>query len=193
MKDERFGFAKSAASQREREGFYWLGCCYEYGDGCKKDLEKAVEWYLVAAQLGCVWSMRKLGEPLDESDPQKWVWWGRAAVLEESAWFLNRFSAVVLKFNSGSGNGASVFQIGKALNGHVSVEKRTIFGKEWSFDDRISPANSAISFYKVQIAACRGAVDAWSHVGIRFGVVKDIRVLIGTLVWETRDLALYKV
>jgi hypothetical protein len=37
------------------------------------------------------------------------------------------FSGPVQKFNSGSGNGAEVFQIGKALNGHVTVENRTIF------------------------------------------------------------------
>jgi hypothetical protein len=86
-----------------------------------------------------------------------------------------------------------VFQIGQALNGHVSVEKRTIFGRSDSFDNRVGPANSAISFYKAQLASCRVAVDMWSHVGIRCRVVKDIRILIGNLVWETRDLALYKV
>ena len=87
----------------------------------------------------------------------------------------------------------AVVQIGKALNGHVSVEKRTIFGDDDDFDNLIGPANTAISFNKSQLAACRLAVDAWSHVGIRCGVVKDIRVLIGKLVWETRDLALYEI
>jgi hypothetical protein len=91
------------------------------------------------------------------------------------------------------GNGAVVFQIGRALNGQISVEERIIFGHIPGFDNLIGPANSAISFYKSQLAACRRAVDIWSHVGLRCGVVKDVRVLIGKLVWETRDLALYKV
>ena len=58
----------------------------------------------------------------------------------------------------------------------------------------IPPAiQNAVSFYKSQLSACRGAVDTWSHVGIRFGVVKDIRVFIGKMIWETRDLALFDV
>jgi hypothetical protein len=79
------------------------------------------------------------------------------------------------------------------LNGHVNAETRTIFGTGRYFGSCIGPANSAISFYKAQVASCRRAVDAWSHVGIRCSVVKDIRVLIGKFVWDTRDLALYKV
>jgi TPR repeat protein len=193
IEEERLRFAKSAASQRERDGFFWLGHCYEFCFGCDKDLGKARECHLIAAQLGCVWSMSELGRLFDESDPQRWFWCGRAAVIGLADSFLDSFSGVVDKFNSGSGNGDVVFQIGKALNGHVSAERRELFSYGYMFDDLIGPASSAISFHKSQLAACRRAVDMWSHVGIRCGVVKDIRVLIGKLVWETRDLALYKV
>jgi hypothetical protein len=188
--EEMLLFANSAVSQRERDGFCWLGWCYEVGDGYEEDLDKAREFRLIAAQLGQVWSMNALGELLDDWDPQRWLWWNRAAVLGCSDCFLINFAAVVENFDSGS---AVVFLIGRALNGHVNVEKRTIFGKEDDFDNLFGPANSAISFYKSQLSSCRLAVDAWSHVSIRCGVVKDIRVLIGKLVWETRDLALYKV
>jgi hypothetical protein len=103
--------------------------------------------------------------------------------------FFGYFSDSVETLNSGSGNGAVVFQIGRMLNGNVDVEKEEKFGKNHCL---IGPANSAISFYESQLTSCGRAVDAWSHVGIRCGVVKDIRVLIGKLVWESRDLALYK-
>jgi hypothetical protein len=189
--EEKFDFAKSAAGQLERNGFYWLGWSYERGSGCEKDLEKARECFLAAAQLGHVSSMGCLARLLEKSYPRQWFWWGRAAVLGDPNPFLCEFCGPVQEFNSGSGNGAVVFQIGKAMNGHV--EKRTIFGRPYNFDKWIGPANSAISFYKSQLVGCRLAVDAWSHVGIRFSVVKDIRVLIGKLIWETRDLALYKV
>jgi hypothetical protein len=129
---------------------------------------------------------------LNESDPLRWYWLGQAAKLKESRFLLN-FAKQVQELNSGSNNAAVVFMIGKALSGHVSVEEETIFGERHDFDNRICSANTAISFYKSQLAACRCAVDVWSHVGIRCSVVKDIRVLIGKIVWETRDLALYKV
>jgi hypothetical protein len=192
--EEKFRFAKSAASQREREGFFWLGFCHQFGRGCEPDLEIAKKLHLIAVQLGSVLSMCCLGRMFDESDPRWWFWLGRAVVLGfPDASFLGNFSARVQPFNSGSGNGSVLFQIGKALNGHISVESRTIFNLGLEFDDLIGPANTAISFYKSQVAACRRAVDAWSHVGIQRGVVKDIRILISKLVWETRDLALYKV
>jgi hypothetical protein len=191
--EERFRMANSAASERDREGIFWLGYCCQIGDGCEKDLDKARECYLVAAQLGLVLSMNALGFLLDESDPQRWFQWCRAAVLGDPNTFLADFSAQVEKFNSGSGNSSVMFQIGRALNGHVNVEERTIFGNKYVFDNHIVPANSSISIYKAQLAACRRAVNAWSHVGIHCGVVKDIRVFIGKLVWETRDLALYKI
>jgi TPR repeat protein len=65
--EEMFRFAKFAASQRERDGFYHLAWCYEYGGGCEKDLEKAREFHLISAHLGSVWSMNALGLLLDKS------------------------------------------------------------------------------------------------------------------------------
>ena len=155
-------------------GFYWLEFCYQTARVCEKDLRKARDFYLIAGQLGLVVSMSTLGGLLDESGPQRWIWWGRAAVRGFWSCFLNYFSKPVQKFNSGSENGAVVFQIGRVLNTAVDAHQTAIF------------------FYKLQLSACRLAVDTWSHVGIQCGVVKDIRVLIGKLVWESRDLALYK-
>jgi hypothetical protein len=132
-------------------------------------------------------------EVLDESDPQRWVLWGRVAVLGDPGLFLTYFSGVVEKFKFGYGNADVVFQIGKALSGHVSVEKRTIFGWGNDFDNRIGPANSAVSFYKSQLAVCRLAVDAWSLCCLRLNVNKDFRVFMGKIIWESRDLALFYV
>jgi hypothetical protein len=158
-------------------------------------LERARECFLIGAQLGFVSSMKTLGRLLDESDPQRWFWWGRAAVLGHPNSFLYHFSNPVPEFNSGVGNGSVVFQIGKALNGHINVEKRAIFNNGYKFagykfENRIGPANFAVLFYAQCVVCCR-AVDAWSICAARIGVVKDIRVLIGKLVWKTRDLALF--
>jgi hypothetical protein len=191
--EEKFRFATLAAAQRERDGFFQLGRCFNHSLGCEKNEDKARENYLIAAELGHVFAMTQVGICFDESDPRRWLWWGRAAKLGTPNWFLNYFSTPVQQFESGTGNAAVVFQIGRALNENVDVEKRTIFGKKGKFDVLIGPANSAISFYKSQLSACCRAVNAWSHVGIRWNVVKDIRVLIGKMIWETRDLALFDV
>jgi hypothetical protein len=179
---EQFRFASLSASQRERDGFFSLGFCFKYGHGCVENLDKARENFAIAAELDCVYAMSCFGDLLEESDSLRWFWWGQAANLGESFHFVAEFAKQVHEFESGSGNAAVVFLIGRTLNVNVDVDKRTIFGANDRFDDRIGHSNSAISFYKSQLSACRCAVDAWSHVGLRFNVVKDIRVLIGKLV-----------
>ncbi len=50
-KEEAFRLGQLAASQHERDGFYFLGFCFRYGIGCEKDLNLAKENYLNAAEL----------------------------------------------------------------------------------------------------------------------------------------------
>lgn len=42
-----FTFASRAAAQGERDGFYFLGLCYQNAYGCEKDLDKAKENFLL--------------------------------------------------------------------------------------------------------------------------------------------------
>jgi hypothetical protein len=191
--EESFRLATLAALQRERDGFYSLGCCFNFGRGCERSEDKAKENFLIAAELGLVTAMFWFGDLLEESDHLCWFWWAQAAKLGEPSYFLRNVAKQVQEFESGSNNAAAVFQIGRALNGNVDVDKRRIFGRNNDFDDLIGAANTAISFCKAQLSACRRAVDAWSHVGLRFKVVKDIRALIGNMIWEMRESALFDV
>jgi hypothetical protein len=190
---EELRFSTLAASQRERGGFSGLGCCFREGRGCEKNKNKARENYLIAAELGHVGSMSFAGVLLGRSDPLCWFWSGQAAKLGHLSDFLLNFAGQVQKLESGSGNAASVFQIGRTLNGNVDVEERTIFGNDYDFNNLIGPANSAISFYKAQLSACRRAIDEWSLCALRLNIYKDLRVLMGKMIWESRDLALFNV
>jgi hypothetical protein len=132
----------------------------------------------------------ELGSSLDESDPQRLRWWGRAAALGDSSEFLDCFAEQVESFNFGSGSAAVMFAIGQALQGHVNEQAGRIFNKNRS--SLISPAKQAIAFYEAQIKATKGAMHAWTQVGIRWKVVKDVRKLIAKLIWDSREEALYK-
>jgi TPR repeat protein len=188
--EERFKFAQLSAAQGERDGFYWLGICFDRGEGCVKDLDKAKQNFLSAINLGHCWSLVKLGQMHDESDPQRWRLLGRAA--GQGAWrgFLSSFAKQVESFNSGAGNAAVMLAIGKSLCGHV--EKRTIFNCGRSFESLVGPAKQAIAFYDSQIKATKDAMHAWTQVGIKLNVVKDVRKLIAKLIWDSREEALYK-
>lgn len=74
----------------------------------------------------------------------------------------------------------------------MNEQARTIFNQGWDFDSRIGPAKQAISFCEAQIKAAKDAMRAWTLVGVKLKVVKDVRKLIAKLIWDARDEALYK-
>jgi hypothetical protein len=155
--EEMFRLATLAASQSDREGTYYLGfCLFEFGyHGCEKNLEMAKESYLITAELGGVYAMERFGALIQESDPLRWFWWGQAAKRGRASSLLQNFAEQLSQFESGSRYDSVIFLIGRALNGHVSVEESTIFGENYNFDNLIGPTNTAISFHKSQLSACR--------------------------------------
>lgn len=188
---EKFKFAQLSAAQGERDGLTLLGCCVCDGFGCEKNLDKSKEILLLAIKLGDVFAMIELGYVLENSDPRRWRWWGQAAALGNSWTFLSTFIAHVELLNSHSVSAAVVFAIGQSLHGHVNEEARRIFNSSALFKTRIGPAKQAIAFYEAQLNACRKAVDEWTKVAIRFGIYKDMRILVAQYIWSTRDEALY--
>jgi hypothetical protein len=181
---------EKAAAQGERDGFHYLGRCYRDGFGCEQDMERAKENYFVAAELGHVLAMGGFGAFLDKDDPERFVWFGRAAANGSSACFMNEMSDQIRNFNRG-GHVKVVFVIGRALKGHIDNQRRTIFGNRYKFDARIGPANQALHFYEFQLQSYRKAVDSWTLVGLRNEVVKDIRKMIGKMIWNAREEAAY--
>lgn len=80
----------------------------------------------------------------------------------------------------------SMFLTGSLLDGQIDVERRTILGSVYGFDQCYVAAEEAVRFFRKQCQAAREAIDAWTLVGIRLKVMKDIRVLIGRMVWKVR-------
>ncbi len=192
-KEEAFRLARAAASKHERDGFYWLGYFFRSGLGCEKDLNLAKKNILIAAELGHVWAALDYGHLLDESDPARWLWLGRAALRGWRISFLDHFAKQVNQFFSGAGNAIVVFLIGRALKGNIVMEKMEIFGANYYFESLIGPANQAVSFYSSQIKSASLAVDTWALVATRLHLIKDMRIYIGKLIWEARFEANYKI
>ena len=112
---------------------------------------------------------------------------GRAALRGLPGTFLFYFAEQVEKFFSGSGNATVVCLIGRTLKGSIDVERKQIFGRDYSdFDSLIRPATQAVSFYDSQIKSARLAVDTWTLVATRLHVIKDMRIYIGKMIWEAR-------
>jgi hypothetical protein len=187
-------FSEQSTAHGERLGICLLGSCYEYGYGCEKDLPRAKENYLRAADLGDVWAMSRVAFLSQLNTSECWVWHGRAARLGWAFPFFTHFEGQVLNLSCGNlkASGA-VFAIGEALKGHVDVEKGTIFSESQRFKGRQDAAVEAVKFFDAQCKATVKAIDAWTIVGIRIGVVKDVRKLISLIVWNARQEANYVV
>jgi hypothetical protein len=192
--DERFEWAEKSASQGERDGFFELGCS-QRGTFAEVDSAKVEDCLLIASELGHLEAISFVGWMLDENDPQRFFWFGRAAVCSgDAAPFVREFSAQISDFMSGTGHANVVFAIGRALKGHVDNEERTFFGRKYSpnsFAANVERANHALSFYEFQLQSYRKAVDYWTLVALRNSVVKDIRKMIGKIIWNAREEAKY--
>jgi hypothetical protein len=189
--EQRFEWDEKSGVLGERDGFCYLGNCYQFGKWCEKDLERARENYLVAAQLQHVHAMVCLSDLLDKDDPQRSVWLGRAAVNGDSYSFLNEMSVQVRNISYGTGCASVVFVIGRALKGHINNEKGAIFGNRSRFDARIGPANQALNFYNFQLQSYRKVIDIWTVIALRNRVVRDIRKMIGKMIKDAREKAAY--
>jgi hypothetical protein len=95
-------------------------------DVCKtREERKKTIW--LPLSLG-MWVMVYVGSLFGKDDPQRFVWFGRAAASNrKSVSFLNEMSDQIRNFNHGTGSAKVVFIIGRALKGQVDNEKQTIF------------------------------------------------------------------
>lgn len=167
--DESRVWAQKAAAQGERDGYRRLG---------------TKEGFLSAIELGCVESMQAYALLLTESDPQRFFWLGKAALRGCSFRFREDFPAQVRLLRTDT-----VFAIGRALKGNVNFESNTLFGVHYGYHWALGSARVAIDFFEARLVATRTAVDAWTIIGIRFKVVKDIRRMIAELIWKAREEA----
>jgi len=139
---------------------------------------------LKAANIGSIFAMLGLGYYYSDTDSRRWYWLGRVANLSDPEYFLERLQQAVRTFSYfEDANGNCMFMIGKIVQNHLKereIFNQRVFGFVSNF------AEKCVIYYKDQLVKCRKAVDAWTLVGIRLRVVKDIRKLIGMLIWESR-------
>jgi hypothetical protein len=169
--EEETEWAEKPASQGERNGLFAMRRSGE------------------AAKLGHVKGMQKQGR-LSKWDPQYYVHLGNAAIERGTLW--TDFASMVqpeLKrfFESHSRLTRScVFVIGRLFVKNSAPRKPSMLA-----DMRTADVRLAMSFYEIQCGGARNAVNAWTLVGIRLRVVKDIRIMIGMLIWSAREEAKY--
>ncbi len=175
-------FAQLAADQNERDGFASLALDFDMHGRAP---DKARSLYEKAAKLGSVFALSELGFHFE--DYRRWAHWSQALLLGESQnrYLISNFADQVRIFEAdGDVEPRTLFVIGKCLF-KIGLNRLNLNEPD------AHAANQAIQFYIAQITAARQAVDAWTLVGIKKKIVKDVRKLIGQEIWNARQEASY--
>ncbi len=125
------------------------------------------------------------------SDWRRYRWLGRAAangdraaplsIVYDTVGQLQRFDART------PGAARIVFEIGRVLRGHVSRSGH-VFGVQVANGEHRAAAVRAVALHRAWEESAREALRAWTRVGRRAGVVRDVRKMIAQLVWAERHV-----
>jgi hypothetical protein len=164
--------AMSKSTNVEREIFHDIGL---FAD---KSIECRMKYYKAAAQLGCFNSMNNYALYLSLYSVERWKWRCKAATVFCLASFMDE--VVQMLERNHVYDPKIVFYIGR-------------FFKYYSKQSQRKSIQKAIDFFSIQCIAAKTAVDAFSLCCLRLGLYKDLRVMIGKLVWKGKKETNYKV
>jgi hypothetical protein len=182
-----FQWAQRAASHGFRSGTYFLARCWEAGRGCERNMSKAMQLYRTAAELGEAHAQIDHGQmAFGFRDWERYHWWG-CALARGMPW--SELYEAVLQLLPSFEKG----ELGRVLHTVAPVVRQEIEAMQ-----RDEPRNrlnhterkNVVKFQRVVDLAdamatrARRAIDCWSVVGRRRGVVKDMRVMIAKMAWE---------
>jgi len=180
---ERIAWAEKAAAQRDPDGLYHLAQCYAKGEVCSKDSLKALTLFKEASELGhgkAQWIYGK--NAFKESDPERYLWWGRAADREEKNAIqdLTKAAAKHLELFDKGGSGRIVFALGAACKGRVNVKDELFFGCN------IDPGETrilvrAVALYDEWCTCAKRTIMLWMRQERIWQLPK-----ISVLVWKER-------
>ncbi len=180
--------------QDEPLGLFWLGDCYQKGIVVAIDLEIATTCFKRAIALGNIRSCHHYGMTFRDDQPEHFLWLGHYA--SASNFPVAFCKSTVKKIRAYCDNlnatlGPVVFQIGKSLVGHVNSAEKTLFRQKRSDAEWFVAACLALSMYNSWCLLTREAVDSWTIIAHRNGFPRDVRRMVGHVIWESRSQGLY--
>jgi hypothetical protein len=164
-------------------GVYWLGLCLQHGCGCAQDKSSAHELFREAAELGLPAAQLSYAESFGELDWRRYLWVSRATSRgSHSRVVCNSFRTLAEPLERGE-MGRALHVLAPVVRKNLVVAERRLFREPLSETD-ISRLQRVLQLHAAMLECARSAVRCWSLVGLRCGLVKDVRVVIAKIVWE---------
>jgi hypothetical protein len=184
--EEAFRLAEDAALQGDRRGLYLLGLCYLRGQGCEVSKAKAIEFFRKSAELECAAGQYWYGKTAFKStDWKRYHWTGRAAAQRgdgnEGA-FCHAIVLFLPELEEGR-HGRVLHTVAQVVRAHFDDAARQVFGRGTIGEERRA-LRRVVVLHTDMLGRARAAIMCLSLVGLRRGLVKDVRVMIAKMAWE---------
>jgi TPR repeat protein len=201
---EKLAYAEKSAKQGEPYGFFQLADCVaqrkeDFGD--EVETRSAVEIYRQGADLGNPKCMECYGiQCFGDDEPEGYFWTGMASLrgghgLNYFYGWMVRFFESGVQYWDGVSDGTRnqiVYIISYIINEYQRMDPNDATSAQHECFGNIEKAYEVAWFYPAICQRARSAVDTWTVIGRRLGVSRDIRRLIGQLVWDLKRDADYK-
>jgi TPR repeat protein len=179
--DETFVWAQRSSAQGDRHGAFQLGWCLHNGVGCVGDKARALELFRFAAECGRSdaqfwYGLRGFGE----FDWERYYWQGLAALRGSCSGWVAAVLRLLLSFERGE-YGRILHTVALLIPLRLGVPKVLSHGPSKS---ELEGLQRVLGLQSAMLNRTRRAVACWSVVGLRCGLVKDVRVMIAKMVWQ---------
>ncbi len=186
---EKLTLALRAARQGDAQGMCVAAELQLSGVGEVAKREESLALLRRAAELGWVHAQVLYGATAFSVDQaERYVWLGRGgascySLLDEVEMQVERFDGP-----DGAGRRAIVYEIGKALCGHVKLARQQVFGRPVKQGGKLRTAVRAVALFEEWCQRARLAVECWMLVAKRVGVCKDVVGIVAAMVWQSRRI-----
>jgi hypothetical protein len=182
---EKVEWAQRAADQGDRFGLFLLAQCVHLGRGCEADLDRGVELYRRAAELGLARAQNAYA--MYAFRPEQWqrcVWQGRAAMQGlDPLLFCNSVLFLFWRLE-GDEQRRMVHAVGGVVAKGLDAKTGRFFGSLELQEGQNAQLLRVVQLHESMMQRARQAIDCWSVVARRCGMAKDMRVLIAKMAWE---------
>jgi tetratricopeptide (TPR) repeat protein len=182
---ESFEWAQKAAAGGARRGLFRLAFCFLRGTGCARDKSKAIELLREAAELGHGDAEYWYGmTAFSKFRWERFYWMGRAAAHDGSVnqtFFYHDVADMRDDFEKGK-FAQILHTVAAVVRAHFDRAESTISGRPL-LKNELEVFRRIVELHDAMLRRARAAVMCWSAVGLRCGVVKDVRVMISKQLW----------
>jgi hypothetical protein len=182
---ECFRLAQRASDQGDRDGVFQLAHCYMYSIGCRKeDRNKAMVLFERAAELQHAQAQVVFATcTYDTIDWRRFQWLALASARGDSHTFRREVVRALSAFLKGK-LGRILHIVAPVIRRGLDASRRTLFGADVDGEKQVKKLLRVVALHDAMLVRAGRAVRCWSAVGLRCGLVKDVRVMIAKKAWE---------